>query len=385
MKEVKRTILSKKDERDDAGQSNLNVEPPKLLLKTKAKPGINVAQSQPTISIASRDPNTSAILASKPSAANNPSIASSVSSANAKDVPDVGQEAQSAPAAASAEPPQVKVKSMAAPLPLINDHYQLDPAALSYLAEPNDNFFVVGAIGTQGTGKSTLLNILNSKRALSKMSSPEEAFCSVTPFETKRTVENTSTIPTSEGIRMFITGDRTFLLDCSPVLCNPYKKDVVLNEIDDLKMIIFMLSVCQTILVVEDDPINMNLLRLISCAEMMRPNPVRDEASKTSSSNNPSEHHPRILFVHNLAEQRHFLPSARERLDTVYKLCLKHSRLRMFTGNQQFDQPTLPKHESTEIEDPNDPSDTPTRRPDEKPLVLNTFTMPKVQQSKYFI
>lgn len=45
-------------------------------------------------------------------------------------------------------------------------------------------------------------------------------------------------------IRMHITKDRIILLDSAPVLSNRGKKDYVLSELDDIRRIIFLLSVC---------------------------------------------------------------------------------------------------------------------------------------------
>lgn len=253
--------------------------------------------------------------------------------------------------------PSIKIPLMKKPKPLLTDHYQLNIQSFEYLQESNQNFFVVGIIGAQGTGKSTLLNMLCTDMDDSEeiLSNPEEYyFCKAAGvFPTKHTKEQIfSSMPTTEGIQMFITKDRTILLDCSPVLCNPYKKDYVINEIDDLKMIIFLMSVCNLLIVVQEDMMNPNILRLLYCAEMMKPTLDRDAAqgsnqasssssattnaaSGASGTHQTEEYLPKILFVKNMASARDFLPSTSEKICRFYKYFFKQSKLRIFSCNTQ--------------------------------------------------
>lgn len=191
----------------------------------------------------------------------------------------------------------------------------------------------MGVIGAQGTGKSTLMNLLcptdTTGRQLQFFRNQDAA------FTTKRTKEQLfSTAPTTDGINMYITKDRTILLDCAPVLCNPYKKDYVLNEIDDLKMVIFMMSVCHLLIVVQEDMMQNSMLRLLHCAELMKPS-LDKEATTISSGQQNEEYLPNVLFVKNMANTRDFQSSNVERINRMYKFFFSRSKLRMYAGNHR--------------------------------------------------
>lgn len=350
-------ILAKKENREDSGP----VEPPKLLLKPKPNTeSQKQAVTQPAaISIAVREPPGNApaktATVTQPGTGGFPASAAGVS--NARDLSDVRPEAKPAPI----ESNQSKYKQMTSPLPLINDHFQIDSSPLNFLSESNDSFHVVGVVGAQGTGKSTLLNLLavDLPYSFKGWSSEHDRFA------TNRTSENGSCNPTSEGVNMFVTAERVILLDSSPVLCNPYKKDAVLSELDDLKIISFMLSVCHTVLVVEEEPFNTSLLRLLCCADMMRLSSLAGDKSEklANPTANSVIHRPHVMFVHNLAKPSMFLPVFRQRLDQTYRACLKNTELRILAGND------LP--------------DRTNARHSEQPL--NTFTFPKVPKSMQFV
>lgn len=209
-------------------------------------------------------------------------------------------------------------------VPIISDYYQINSQGFDYLIESNTAFFVVGVIGPQGVGKSTILNILGSSNLQTQ--SAEEAFLDHDNaiFKTRGSKQHIfSSMPATEGIQMFITRDRTILLDCSPLLCNPYKKDLILNEIDDLKMVMFMLSVCHTVIAVEESgAINLPLLRLIQCAEKMKLDYDRDPSDLYS---------PNVIFVKNKCNNRDFLGANRDRVNILYKEMFKESKLKIGT------------------------------------------------------
>ena len=61
---------------------------------------------------------------------------------------------------------------------------------------------------------------------------------------------------------MFITPDRFIFLDSPPVLCNHFKKDFIVSELDDIKTIMLFLKVCHVLIFVQgDDFFNINLIR----------------------------------------------------------------------------------------------------------------------------
>ncbi|KAJ6636021.1 Nonsense-mediated mRNA decay factor SMG9 [Pseudolycoriella hygida] len=303
LKESKKAIvLAKKEEKDDeqsAGDHSHKSDQPKLLTKPKTCE----TQSVP-ITIAAREGIDTSNLQSSPT---------QKSVAITKEIfgPSVVEHATQ------------KTLNLLQPIDIVTNHYHLNSTALTYLSESNDNFFVVGIIGCQGTGKSTFLNLLSSKV---KEVDPSTFYFKEKKgtFRTQQTDQSFSAGPTTEGIQMFITCNRTILLDCSPVLCNPYlKKDSVQNEIDDLKMLIFLISVCHLLVVVQDELVNINLLRLLQCAEMMKPNLDKETTE---------EHYPHVMFVKNMSDLRNFSLDAKSQVDEMYKRFFQLSKLKIYPG-----------------------------------------------------
>lgn len=298
--------MAKKEEPAESSNKHQSNDKPKILLKTKEREPPAPAPVQ--ISIASRPIDTSnsdsaggKTIATKPTLSTGPK--------------DAKEHVGSHP---SAE--QSHVPTMKKPMPVISDHYQIVSQGFDHLIETNADFFVVGIIGTQGSGKSSILNALidDAQDTADNLFTTQNGV-----FKTRCSKEYTfSNMPATEGIQMFITRDRTILLDCSPVLSNPYKKDCILNELDDLKMLIFLLSVCHLLIVVSDNGINVNYLRLIQCAENMRMN--NDQNEKYS---------PNILFFRNKCTNRDFLPEQKACVSDLYREVFRDSQLKMFATN----------------------------------------------------
>lgn len=301
-------MLAKKEDKDEdhsAPDHPSKPEQPKLLTKPKCE------TTQPVpITIAAREGSENSHLASSPTqksvSVNKELLAPTV----------VDQLAQ-------------KVLKLLQPIDIITNHYHLNTTALGYLNDANDNFFVVGIIGAQGTGKSTFLNLLCSK--IKDVDLQQFYFKQKNGiFRTHPKDQSFTATPTTEGIQMYITSNRTILLDCSPVLCNPYmKKDSVQSEIDDLKMLIFLMSVCHLLIVVQDELVNLNLLRLIQCAEMMKPNLDKETTE---------EYYPHVMFIKNMADSRDFSVDAKSEVDAMYKKFFQLSKLKIYPGNMVIGQ-----------------------------------------------
>lgn len=311
LQEPKRTILlAKKDETQENSFKLHSNDKPKILLKTKERePAVPAVPVQ--ISIASRPIDTTSgdginKLVTKPS----------VLSATVSAVPKDAKEQSNAE--------QLHVPIMKKSLPIISDHYQIVSQGFDHLIETNADFFVVGIIGTQSSGKSSILNLLIDDVQSDGHNVADNLFTNQNGvFKTRCSKDFIfSNMPATEGIQMFITRDRTILLDCSPVLCNPYKKDCILNELDDLKMLIFLLSVCHLLIVVNDNGININYLRLIQCAENMKMDADQNDM-----------YSPNILFFNNKCTNKDFLSEQKNRVSNLYREMFKDSNLRMYANN----------------------------------------------------
>lgn len=215
------------------------------------------------------------------------------------------------------------------PVDLITQHYSVNLQSFDHLIDNNSDFLVVAVIGCRGVGKSSILNLFGP---LDKNVSFEEKV-----FQKKEGIfpirKSYSSISHAEGIQMFITKDRTILLDCNPLLNNPFKKEILLSEIDDLKILIFLLSICHVIVVVQEDVLNTNLIRLLQTAEMMKPNIDKDLNSDEFFSN--------LIFVKNRSGQSDFQNDFDDKMNKMYKKLFNKSKLRIYPGNYSLEESRL--------------------------------------------
>lgn len=223
--------------------------------------------------------------------------------------------------------------SMKTPFLIVSDHYQFQTHAQDFLIDTNTDFTVVGVIGTQGSGKSFILNLLtddhfDDKKHLNKLIKGNGGI-----FQMRNQLkEPLSNMCCTEGIQMFITRNRTILLDCSPILCNPYKKEAILNELDDLKMIIFLLNVCNSLIVIEDSGFNMNLMRLLLAADSMKIDVYDCDLSERS---------PNILLFKNKCQNQDFLQEAKQNVNDLHRAFLQCSGLKMTHLNSNQEKKSL--------------------------------------------
>jgi len=161
-----------------------------------------------------------------------------------------------------------QIPLMERPTELIAPHTSMiNTQAFEYISETNTDFLVVGVIGMQGVGKSTLINLLmpheKNQNIAEKLFNQKNGVFNINNIANKKNTAGSKTLPSTEGIEMFITKDRVVLLDCTPVLANPYQKELISSEIDDIKLIIFLINVCHLLIVVQDDFLNTNFIRFV--------------------------------------------------------------------------------------------------------------------------
>uniref|UniRef100_A0A1B0BDX5 Uncharacterized protein n=1 Tax=Glossina palpalis gambiensis TaxID=67801 RepID=A0A1B0BDX5_9MUSC len=215
------------------------------------------------------------------------------------------------------------VPQMTRPATVISSVGLIIDSAKKLLMKNNSDFMVVGVIGTQGVGKSTILNLLANEQPdfnyYRKVFVEEDSV-----FPTKLKLNKCSARSRTESTHMFITPDRLILLDTPPVLSNAYKKDMTNNELDDLTNIITLLSACHLLIVVMDDYFNLNFLNLLRFAELMKP----------SQDVKPFLHNyfPNVLFVKNHAKRLDFAQANTTILENILKSLFRDSQLRIYRG-----------------------------------------------------
>jgi hypothetical protein len=215
------------------------------------------------------------------------------------------------PASAVARDPWSQTHEMLHAVKLVDKNMHWEDKGLEYLMEQSD-FLVVGAIGRQGVGKSSVMSLLAGSRTGSGkpvMFRPES----------KEVWENESYQTT--GLDMAVTPERVILLDTQPVLSeamlaqfsdNPSLIPSTLSpdmylEILSLQVALFMYTVCHVVVVVVDsmdhqDPI----FKFLRTVEHMKMACIPHDMD--NSPGDGSVYFPQLVFVFNHASPHDFQP-----------------------------------------------------------------------------
>ncbi|XP_073829177.1 protein SMG9 [Musca autumnalis] len=293
---------------------------PKILLKSKTEQKNDTADSASTSSygkVSEQSTSTAQIphktIIFQKSSAQSPNISPNIT---AQQQPISTTETQNI-----VEP----VYQMSRPATVISSTGTINVGTKKLLMKTNTDFLVVGVVGTQGVGKSSILNLLANEQQdfdyYRKVFVEEDCI-----FPTKLKANKCSARSRTESTHLFITSDRMILLDTPPVMSNAYKKDLINNELEDLDSIITLMSVCHLLIVVQDDYFNLSFLNLLRLAELMKPS-----APDIKPSFLP-EYFPNILFVKNRAKRLDFAPASKACLDQMLKAFFKDSKLRILRG-----------------------------------------------------
>ncbi|KAI8772805.1 protein SMG9 [Biomphalaria glabrata] len=229
---------------------------------------------------------------------------------------------------------QVKIK-------LIDDSFQWCESGVDLMLEQTD-FLVVGAIGLQGCGKSTLLSLLAGN-------THQDAYRNYFFFPQTKEAKEECLFQTS-GIDMFVTSERVILLDTQPLL-SASMMDCLLRyerkfpseytslqnfiEMQSMQLLTFLLSVCNIILIADDWFIDINFLRLIQDAEMLKPStqPPSATADNISSSKEDTlDFYPTVIFVHNKATREDFTPDTYFSMQQILHKIFISSKLKIHSG-----------------------------------------------------
>jgi len=192
----------------------------------------------------------------------------------------------------------------------------------------NTDFIVIGVFGLQNAGKSTIIN------ALAKLCPEEEDIFRVQGFEHQMLAEHCT-----NGIDIYVNARRFILLDCQPLLSasvmdrtiqlekkytSEFNSTENTMEVHSLQQIGFLFSVCHTVLLVQDWFTDVNLVRMVMAAEMLKPmSPTVHPDDKSVTT----EYFPHFVIVQNKAEFTDTEPEYVEEIEGLYARVLKKSRL----------------------------------------------------------
>ncbi|XP_018564800.1 protein SMG9 [Anoplophora glabripennis] len=310
-------------------------------------------KKQPTILIKTREPTAEDVVASPKR------IQKEEPASNITIVPSVKENEVLTPT----------LKQMTKSAKLIDEGIFSTESLQEYVQENND-FLVVGVIGSHGVGKSTLLNLLSHnevteeiKRTVFKSAKKDveddfgdnvkiltEHFEKVdikngelewTEIFKIQTLEDTeSSCNATQGIDFFITSNRVMFLDCQPFMSVSVLDDLIQSEskrtnlvsefiplensgeIQSLQLTAFLMSVCHVLVVVQDWFFDSNIVRFIHTAEMLKPTISNPEDELI-------EHFPHLLLVHNRAQMEDFTPAKFKIMQQTYKMLFHKTKLQM--------------------------------------------------------
>lgn len=232
-------------------------------------------------------------------------------------------------------------------LKLIDEHYQWCEAANDLLLEQSD-FLVVGIIGMQGSGKSTLMSLLAGN------TDDDSNF--IFPPQSREVREECGHM--TNGIDIFVSQQRVIFLDTQPLMSPSVLEQLIHNEkkippeytaaenyieILCLQQVTFLLTVCNIIIVMQDWFTDMSLLRILQTAEMLKPStPSSSGHDNAVALEDHPDYYPHIVFVQNKASREDFSVENFTAMQNTLSMVFNTSKLKMkgnvtmSTGRQLF-------------------------------------------------
>ncbi|UYV83133.1 SMG9 [Cordylochernes scorpioides] len=141
----------------------------------------------------------------------------------------------------------------------------------------------------------------------------------------------------TRGVDLYITADRTILLDVQPLL-SPSIMDLFYGEkksteyhnidsnfyIQSLQLVSFLLSVCHTVLLVQDWFHDASLLRFIQTADMLKPSTHDSKASLEDLK----DYNPQLVFVQNKCTRPDYYPDTIRDMHYLLSILFHNSKLK---------------------------------------------------------
>ncbi|XP_072049164.1 nonsense-mediated mRNA decay factor SMG9-like [Amphiura filiformis] len=213
---------------------------------------------------------------------------------------------------------------------LVDEAFHWCDNAMETLQDQSD-FLVIGVLGLQGSGKSTVMSLLTGTQA----NQPHSSYI----FKPQNADIQEQAGHQTRGIDFFVTPERIILLDTQPVLSAsmldylmghektlPPEMTSAENyaEIQSLQLAAFLFTVCHAVIVVQDWFVDINLIEFLKRAEMLKPptpspGPKHDESSVEETE----DYFPNIVFVQNRANHQDFelqsMQAMQQTLDKLFK------------------------------------------------------------------
>ncbi|KAI5736300.1 hypothetical protein M8J76_015602 [Diaphorina citri] len=316
-------------EKDDGNPFPSSKKAPSILTKSSAEKNAHQTKSvESSLQVPNQPKQPTIILKSRDASSPNPRSKTDTANGPSNNTPKT---------------PSTDVQSLLAPYPhmqqtavkLIDENLEFHAGLVqSFLTEQTD-FTVIGVIGLQGTGKSTLLSQLVSN-----------AEHSIFPVQTQANILECTHCTT--GMDIYVSSNRLILLDTQPILSpslmdisvmqrktspiydapgvNKSSAEYASLEIHSLQLSAFIFSVCHVVLFVQDWFIDPNLVRFIQATEMLKPSNI---------TNRPEEYYeyfPEGVFIHNKVPSCDFLKHNIGDIQEFYSNTFAKSKLIIHSG-----------------------------------------------------
>ncbi|XP_068627600.1 nonsense-mediated mRNA decay factor SMG9 isoform X2 [Battus philenor] len=282
--------------------------------------------------------------------------------------------------------PAPTVVSMMKPVKLLDENLEFSQSAVKFLQDCNTNYLVVGIIGTQGVGKSMILNLIAQSTPVADICTqimqshelPNDVLENSESANIENQMENLSITNTTQGnegtcmeffkfkmqdieqiekgvhctkgVDMYVTNDRVILLDCQPlwspslidesnsISMNPRCANIM--TVDCLEIASFLMSICHVLIAVQDWFADYNFIRYIQTAEMLKPTLSASSTVTTSTegseSSNDGECQPHLLLLHNRCHLEDFTPDAIKTMQDFYRKAFQKSNLQLHSGMYMY-------------------------------------------------
>uniref|UniRef100_A0A0R3RWC8 Protein SMG9 n=1 Tax=Elaeophora elaphi TaxID=1147741 RepID=A0A0R3RWC8_9BILA len=235
---------------------------------------------------------------------------------------------------------------MKAAVRLLSDTMDFTDVVADYLSTTNTNFTVIGIIGPQGSGKSTLLSMIAGNDPMDmyrhyafRPASREAVECC--RFQ-------------SQKISIYVTKSRMILLDCQAIssasilnhllitssiegnrsgsskavdLCRGFA--ALSGEVESLHLTAFLLQVCHTVILSVDWFVDIDVIRHVRTAEMLRVTPTHYSPEIVKYKPNRKIN---FVLTHQRARSEDFQPRNVRNRTKIMECLFKDSQLNIKGG-----------------------------------------------------
>lgn len=272
------------------------------------------------------------------------------------------------------------IVKMKEPVKLVDENLEFNSSAVEFLQDACTNYLVIGIIGSQGVGKSMIMNLIAHDKDFddicnnillsheNQSSVPSEEDAIVAPMDNLSFTDKCDSkkydeindfkfkmqdidqiekgLHCTKGIDMYVTDDRIILLDCQPLWSPSLLEESSLSSsiiarsvntftVECLQLTSYLIAICHVLIAVQDWFTDYNFLRYIQAAEMLKPSlasPHAQSAQDGGEACNNGDNNPHFLLLHNRCQLEDFIPENVKYMQELYKKVFQKSNLQLNSG-----------------------------------------------------